>query len=162
MEFDLKSLFVPDSSPEKWCQNNSLVYSSLKTAEAVRSELTDTLNRLELPISEASFGTKTNTQNIKRALLAGFFMQVCTSSTSLPEFLRPNSPAGLNYVIDLDRSRCGRIWKLLHSDTLSFTHSPVTGPSPTSWGCQNGWFSTNTCFQKDNCIRTVSEISLQV
>lgn len=61
------------------------MYSSLKAAEAVRSELTDTLNRIELPISEASFGTKTNTHNIKRALLAGFFMQVWSRFTSLPE-----------------------------------------------------------------------------
>lgn len=50
--------------------------SALKTAEAVRSELTDTLNRIELPISEPSFGTRTNSLNLKRALLAGFFMQV--------------------------------------------------------------------------------------
>ncbi|KAK5618405.1 hypothetical protein CRENBAI_018631 [Crenichthys baileyi] len=40
------------------------------------SELTKTLNRIELPISEPSFGTKMNTNNIKRALLAGFFMQI--------------------------------------------------------------------------------------
>lgn len=71
------SLHVSDFSAGKWCQDNFLDYSSLKTAEAIRSELTDTLNRIELPISEPSFGTKTNTHNIKRALLAGFFMQVC-------------------------------------------------------------------------------------
>lgn len=144
MEFDLKSLFVPDSSPEKWCQNNSLVYSSLKTAKAVWSELTDTLNRLELPICEASIGTKTNTQNIKRALLAGFFMQVCTSSTSLPEFLRPDSPAGLNYVIDLDRSRCGRIWKLLRSDTK---HVALIHPL-SSYGAQSHWLPEWVVFHK--------------
>lgn len=71
------SLHVSDFSAGKWCQDSFLDYSSLKTAEAIRSELTDTLNRIELPISEPSFGTKTNTHNIKRALLAGFFMQVC-------------------------------------------------------------------------------------
>ncbi|XP_035853355.1 DEAD/H (Asp-Glu-Ala-Asp/His) box polypeptide 32a isoform X2 [Sander lucioperca] len=65
---------------EKWCQDYFLDYSALKTAEAIRSELTDTLNRIELPISEPSFGTKTNTHNIKRALLAGFFMQCLSRS----------------------------------------------------------------------------------
>ena len=68
--------FPPDINSEKWCQDYFLDHSALKKAEAIRSELTDTLNRIELPISEPSFGTKTNTLNLKRALLAGFFMQV--------------------------------------------------------------------------------------
>lgn len=75
-EFVCYVLFSTDFSAEKWCQDYYLDHSALKTAEAIRSELTDTLNRIELPISEPSFGTKTNTHNIKRALLAGFFMQV--------------------------------------------------------------------------------------
>ena len=36
----------------------------------------DILSRIELPVSEAAFGTQTNTLNIKRSLLSGFFMQV--------------------------------------------------------------------------------------
>lgn len=70
------SLYVSDFSAEKWSQDYFLDHSALKAAEVIRSELTETLNRIELPISEPSFGTKTNTHNIKRALLAGFFMQV--------------------------------------------------------------------------------------
>lgn len=69
-------IFNPDFSDENWCKDYFLDHSALKTAEAIRSELTDTLNRIELPISDPSFGTKTNTLNVKRALLAGFFMQV--------------------------------------------------------------------------------------
>lgn len=69
--------FFPDFSVEKWCQDYFLNHRALQTADAIRSELTDILRRIELPISEPSFGTKTNTHNIKRALLAGFFMQVC-------------------------------------------------------------------------------------
>lgn len=45
-------------------------------ADGIRSELTDTLKRIELPISVPAFGSRSNTVNIKRALLAGFFMQV--------------------------------------------------------------------------------------
>lgn len=74
------------------------MYSSLKTAEAVRSELTDIMNRIELPISEASFGTKTNSHNIKRALLAGFFMQV-RNVLHLCLNLCPDISAGFNCVI---------------------------------------------------------------
>ena len=45
-------------------------------ADALRTELTDTLKRIELPISVPAFGSRSNTFSIKRALLAGFFMQV--------------------------------------------------------------------------------------
>lgn len=67
---------VPVVSVEKWCQDYFLSLSALQTADAIRSELTDTLRRIELPVSMPSFGSKGNTLNIKRALLAGFFMQV--------------------------------------------------------------------------------------
>ncbi|KAG7463072.1 hypothetical protein MATL_G00191530 [Megalops atlanticus] len=63
------------SSLERWCQEHSLSYPALQMADAIRSELTDILRRLELPVSEPAFGTKSNTLNIQRALLAGFFMQ---------------------------------------------------------------------------------------
>uniref|UniRef100_A0A672G6T2 Helicase-associated domain-containing protein n=1 Tax=Salarias fasciatus TaxID=181472 RepID=A0A672G6T2_SALFA len=73
---NIYNAFKRNLTTEKWCREYFLDYSSLKTADAIRTELTDTLNRIELPISEPSFGTKTNTHNIKRALLAGFFMQI--------------------------------------------------------------------------------------
>ncbi|CAB1344002.1 unnamed protein product [Coregonus sp. 'balchen'] len=53
-------------SVEKWCQDCHLNHSALQTADSIRSELTDILKRIELPISETSFGTKTNTLNIAR------------------------------------------------------------------------------------------------
>ncbi|KAI7796737.1 DEAD/H (Asp-Glu-Ala-Asp/His) box polypeptide 32a [Triplophysa rosa] len=66
----------PYFSQEKWCQNYFLCCAALQTADAIRAELTDILKRIELPISEPSFGTKTNAISIKRALLAGYFMQI--------------------------------------------------------------------------------------
>uniref|UniRef100_H3CYD9 DEAH (Asp-Glu-Ala-His) box polypeptide 32a n=1 Tax=Tetraodon nigroviridis TaxID=99883 RepID=H3CYD9_TETNG len=127
------------SSPEKWCQNNFLVYSSLKTAEAIRSELTDTLNRIELPISEASFGTKANTQNIKRALLAGFFMQIARDvDGSGNYFILTHKHVALIHPLSVYGTQSHRLglpeWVVFHEYTLS----------------------------EDNCIRTVSEISPQV
>ena len=65
-----------DFNVESWCRDNFLNPTSLETAESLRSELRDILSRIELPVSEAAFGTQTNTLNIKRALLSGFFMQV--------------------------------------------------------------------------------------
>lgn len=60
-------------------------------ADGIRSELTDTLKRIELPISVPAFGSRSNTVNIKRALLAGFFMQVrkCNLLASILPFSLP-------------------------------------------------------------------------
>lgn len=162
--FDVKLLFTPDLSPEKWCKDNFLDHSSLKTAEAVRSELTDTLNRIELPISEASFGTKTNTRNIKRALLAGFFMQV-----------RGGSPLWLNVSKPARRDLTMRFTKIARDvdgagNYLVLTHKHVALIHPlSSYGAQSHklglpeWvvFHEYT-LSEDNCIRTVSEISPRV
>ncbi|XP_029695554.1 DEAD/H (Asp-Glu-Ala-Asp/His) box polypeptide 32a [Takifugu rubripes] len=127
------------SSPEKWCEDNFLDHSSLKTAEAVRSELTDTLNRIELPISEASFGTKTNTHNIKRALLAGFFMQIARDVDGAGNyFILTHKHVALIHPLSSYGAQSHKLglpeWVVFHEYTLS----------------------------EDNCIRTVSEISPQV
>lgn len=71
------SLIRPlDRSTERWCNEHFLSLSALQMADAVRTELTEILKRLELPVSSPAFGSKTNVMNIKKALLAGFFMQV--------------------------------------------------------------------------------------
>ncbi|TMS22629.1 Putative pre-mRNA-splicing factor ATP-dependent RNA helicase DHX32 [Larimichthys crocea] len=117
-------------SAEKWCQDYFLDYSALKTAEAIRSELNDTLNRIELPISEPSFGTKTNTHNIKRALLAGFFMQIA----------RDVDGAG-NYFI-LTHKHVANVHPL----------SGYWGSVAQSWGCQSGSFSMTTPCQRTTAL----------
>ncbi|KAK2820540.1 hypothetical protein Q5P01_023499 [Channa striata] len=125
-------------SAEKWCRDYFLDYSALKTADNIRSELTDTLNRIELPISEPSFGTKTNSLNVRRALLAGFFMQIAR---------------------DVDGS--GNYFILTHK------HMAQVHPL-SSYGAQSHklrlpeWvvFHEHT-LSENNCMRTVSEISPQ-
>ncbi|XP_072229303.1 DEAD/H (Asp-Glu-Ala-Asp/His) box polypeptide 32a [Leuresthes tenuis] len=123
---------------EKWCQGYFLDHSALKMAEAIRSELTDTLNRIELPISEPSFGTKTNTNNLKRALLAGFFMQIAR---------------------DVDGS--GNYFILTHKH-MAQVH-PLSG-----YGAQSHklglpeWIVFNEYNLSENCMKTVSKISPQV
>uniref|UniRef100_A0A4W4GJN8 Helicase-associated domain-containing protein n=1 Tax=Electrophorus electricus TaxID=8005 RepID=A0A4W4GJN8_ELEEL len=54
----------------------TLLLAALQTADAVRAELAEILKRLELPVSSPAFSSKINMLNIKRALLAGFFMQI--------------------------------------------------------------------------------------
>lgn len=65
-----------DCNVEKWCRDLCLNHAALLMADALHTELTSTLKRIELPISVPAFGSRSNTLNIKRALLAGFFMQV--------------------------------------------------------------------------------------
>lgn len=65
-----------DCNVQKWCQDLCLNHAALLTADTLHSELINTLKRIELPISVPAFGSRNNTLNIKRALLAGYFMQV--------------------------------------------------------------------------------------
>ncbi|XP_030256057.1 DEAD/H (Asp-Glu-Ala-Asp/His) box polypeptide 32a [Sparus aurata] len=126
-------------SAEKWCKDYFLDHSALKTAEAIRSELTDTLNRIELPISEPSFGTKSNTHNIKRALLAGFFMQIAR---------------------DVDGS--GNYFILTHKHMAQVHPLSSYGAQSHKLGLPEWVVFHDYTLSENNCMRTVSEISPQV
>ncbi|XP_023262326.1 putative pre-mRNA-splicing factor ATP-dependent RNA helicase DHX32 [Seriola lalandi dorsalis] len=126
-------------SVEKWCQDYFLDHSALKTAEAIRSELTDTLNRIELPISDPSFGTKTNTLNVKRALLAGFFMQIAR---------------------DVDGS--GNYFILTHKHMAQVHPLSSYGAQSQKLGLPEWVVFHEYTLSENNCMRTVSEISPQV
>ncbi|CAJ1080242.1 DEAD/H (Asp-Glu-Ala-Asp/His) box polypeptide 32a [Xyrichtys novacula] len=126
-------------SAKKWCQDYFLNHSALKTAEAIRSELTDTLNRIELPISEPSFGTKTNAHNLKRALLAGFFMQIAR---------------------DVDGS--GNYFILTHKHMAQVHPLSCYGAQSHKLGLPEWIVFHEYTLSGNNCMRTVSEISPQV
>uniref|UniRef100_A0A7N8X8G4 DEAH-box helicase 32 (putative) n=1 Tax=Mastacembelus armatus TaxID=205130 RepID=A0A7N8X8G4_9TELE len=128
-----------DFSAEKWCHDYFLDHSALKTAEAIRSELTDTLNKIELPISEPSFGTKTNTLNIKRALLAGFFMHIAR---------------------DVDGS--GNYFILTHKHMAHVHPLSSYGAQSHKLGLPEWVVFHEYNLSESNCMRTVSEISPQV
>ncbi|XP_043845919.1 putative pre-mRNA-splicing factor ATP-dependent RNA helicase DHX32 isoform X2 [Dromiciops gliroides] len=67
---------VSENCVEKWCADHFLSPSALRTADGIRHELLDIVRRIELPYSEPAFGSKENTLNIKKALVAGYFMQI--------------------------------------------------------------------------------------
>uniref|UniRef100_A0A4W5LM48 DEAH-box helicase 32 (putative) n=1 Tax=Hucho hucho TaxID=62062 RepID=A0A4W5LM48_9TELE len=135
---------------EKWCQDYHLSHCALQTAASIRSQLTDTLKRIELPISETSFGTKTNTLNIKRALLAGFFMQIARDVDGSGNYfmlthrhmaqVHPASSYGAKgHQLGLPE------WVLFHEYTLSENncHSPLTFSSNDPRGHSPLTFSSN-------------------
>uniref|UniRef100_A0A8B9KA48 DEAH (Asp-Glu-Ala-His) box polypeptide 32a n=1 Tax=Astyanax mexicanus TaxID=7994 RepID=A0A8B9KA48_ASTMX len=112
------------NNPEKWCQDFFLCCSALRAADAVRDELTDILRRLELPLSEPAFGTKTNTLNIKRALLSGYFMQVARDvDGSGNYFMLSNKHLAQVHPLSAYGSRAQKLglpeWVLFHEYTLS-------------------------------------------
>ncbi|RVE59763.1 hypothetical protein OJAV_G00191740 [Oryzias javanicus] len=129
----------PYVTPEKWCQDRFLDLSALKTADVIRSELTDTLNRIELPISEPSFGTKTNTCSIKRALLAGFFMQVAR---------------------DVDGS--GNYFILSHKHMAQVHPLSCYGAQSHKQGLPEWLLFNEYTLSENNCMKTASEISPQM
>ncbi|XP_006867497.1 PREDICTED: putative pre-mRNA-splicing factor ATP-dependent RNA helicase DHX32 [Chrysochloris asiatica] len=61
---------------ERWCQDHFLHWPALRAADAIRSELTDIIRRIELPYAEPAFGAQENVLNIKKALLSGYFVQI--------------------------------------------------------------------------------------
>ncbi|KAF7661472.1 hypothetical protein LDENG_00260920 [Lucifuga dentata] len=126
-------------SVEKWCGDYFLDHNVLKAADAIRSELTDILNRIKLPVSEPSFGTKTNTQNIKRALLAGFFMQIAR---------------------DVDGS--GNYSILTHKHIAQMHPSSSYGTKSHKLGLPEWVVFHEYTLSENNCIKTVSAISPQV
>ncbi|KAK3537941.1 hypothetical protein QTP70_024543 [Hemibagrus guttatus] len=123
-------------STERWCDEHFLSLSALQMADVVRTELTDILKRLELPLSSPAFGSKTNILNIKMALLAGFFMQVA----------RDIDGTG-NYSI-LTHKHVAQI----HPLSVYGTESPK--PNLPEWVLYH-----KHTLSENNCIRTVTQIS---
>uniref|UniRef100_A0A3Q1BD00 Helicase ATP-binding domain-containing protein n=1 Tax=Amphiprion ocellaris TaxID=80972 RepID=A0A3Q1BD00_AMPOC len=122
----------PYCNVEKWCQDFYLNHTSLLTADALRTELSDTLKRIELPISVAAFGSRSNTIHIKRALLAGFFMQVAR---------------------DVDGS--GNYFILTHKHVAQIHPLSGYGAKSPKLGLPEWVLFHEHSFSEDNCLRTL-------
>lgn len=124
------------SKVEQWCDEHFLSLAALQTADAIRSELTEILKRLELPVSLPAFGSRSNSLNVRRALLAGFFMQVARDIDGSGNYfmLTHKHVAQIHplsgYGLEVNKKNLPE-WVLYHEHTLS----------------------------ENNCIRTVSQIS---
>uniref|UniRef100_A0A671NCZ8 Putative pre-mRNA-splicing factor ATP-dependent RNA helicase DHX32 n=1 Tax=Sinocyclocheilus anshuiensis TaxID=1608454 RepID=A0A671NCZ8_9TELE len=126
----------PYSNVERWCEDHFLCLSALQTADAIRSELTEILKRLELPVSLPAFGSKSNSLNIKHALLAGFFMQVAR---------------------DIDGS--GNYFMLTHKHVAQIHPLSGYGTEMHKKNLPEWLLYHEHTLSENNCIRTVSQIS---
>lgn len=126
--------------------------------------MTDTLNRIELPISEPSFGTRTNSLNLKRALLAGFFMQVGGGDRGIQASAQLNymaaSPLGRQIARDVDGA--GNYLILAHKHVAHLHPESGYGAPSHKLGLPEWVVFHDYTFSENNCMRTVSEISPQV
>jgi pre-mRNA-splicing factor ATP-dependent RNA helicase DHX15/PRP43 len=68
--------------PRQWCHDHFLSYRSLQQADDVRLQLKRIMEREEIKLVSTSFEDKNYYVNIRRSLVAGFFMQVAKRETS--------------------------------------------------------------------------------
>jgi pre-mRNA-splicing factor ATP-dependent RNA helicase DHX15/PRP43 len=64
------------ANPKQWCHDHFLSYRALQQADNVRMQLKRIMERSELELMSTPFENKKYYENIQRALVAGFFMQV--------------------------------------------------------------------------------------
>lgn len=64
------------SDPKKWCHEHFLSLRALQSADNVRQQLKRIMEKSEIDLMSTDFQDKNYYVNIRRALVAGFFMQV--------------------------------------------------------------------------------------
>jgi pre-mRNA-splicing factor ATP-dependent RNA helicase DHX15/PRP43 len=61
---------------QSWCYDNYINHRSMKSADAVRSQLERLMGRFELPLLTNDWNSNEYYPNIRKAVMAGYFMQV--------------------------------------------------------------------------------------
>ena len=116
------------SDVKQWCYDHFLNYRSLQQADNVRLQLRRIMERNELELVSTPFEDKKYYENIRRALVAGFFMQVAKKDSSGKAYITVDNQA-----------------VLLHPSTVLGQES--------DWVVYNEFVLTTK-----NYIRTVSEV----
>lgn len=119
------------NSALRWCQENMINHRALVMADNSRSQLAKIMRRCNIPLLSLSDDDLKYSQNIRKALLRGFFMQIASRSFG----------KGKTYLTVKDQQNV-----LLHP-------SCGLGSAP-QWVMYNEFVLTNT-----NYIRTCSQVS---
>ena len=64
------------ANPKQWCHDHFLSFRALSQADNVRTQLKRIMERMDIDFQSTPFEDKKFYENIRRALVAGFFMQV--------------------------------------------------------------------------------------
>lgn len=68
--------YKSNGEDSKWCYDNFLNQRSLKSADNVRKQLKRTMEQFDLDLVSTNFEDKSYYTNIRKAMVAGYFMQV--------------------------------------------------------------------------------------
>jgi len=68
--------FKGEVNQPAWCREHFLSYRALQNADNVRAQLQRIMERLEIRLVSTEFSEKSYYENIRKALVSGFFMQV--------------------------------------------------------------------------------------
>lgn len=115
---------------KKWCHEHFLSYRHLSSADNVRAQLKRIMETHDIQLVSTPFQDKEYYVNIRRALLAGFFMQVAMRESS-------NS----------------KVYKTVKDDQLVMIHPGTVVTSPYDWVVYNEFVLTTKQY-----VRTVTNI----
>ena len=76
-EINATKKMILGNEDTNWCYENFVNYRSLKQADNVRQQLSRIMDRFNLKRTSTDFSSKDYYINIRKALVQGFFMQVC-------------------------------------------------------------------------------------
>lgn len=114
----------------KWCHEHFLSFRHLSTSDDVRGQLKRIMETHGLELMSTPFNDKNYYVNIRRALLAGFFMQVAMKESS-----------------------SGKVYKTVKDDQLVMIHPSTVLQNPYDWVLYNEFVLTSKQY-----VRTVTNI----
>lgn len=115
---------------KRWCHEHFLSYRHLSSADNVRAQLKRIMETHDIDLVSTPFQDKNYYTNIRRALLAGFFMQVAMRESS-------NS----------------KVYKTVKDDQLVMIHPSTSVTNPYDWVVYNEFVLTTKQY-----VRTVTNI----
>ncbi|KAH8816342.1 P-loop containing nucleoside triphosphate hydrolase protein [Xylogone sp. PMI_703] len=117
------------ADPAKWCREHFLSYRALQSADNVRQQLKRIMEIKEIELMSTPFSDKNYYVNIRRALVAGFFMQVAK------------------------REGSGKTYKTVKDDQSVLLHPSTVLGVDSEWVVYNEFVLTTK-----NYIRTVTSV----
>lgn len=120
---------VAQADPRKWCHEHFLSLRALQSADNVRQQLKRIMEKSELELVSTDFNDKEYYTNIRRALVAGFFMQVAKKEPS------------------------GKTYKTVKDDQTVLLHPSTVLGVDSEWVVYNEFVLTTK-----NYVRTVTSV----
>jgi len=117
------------ADPKRWCHEHFLSLRALQSADNVRSQLKRIMEKSEIDLVSTDFNDKMYYTNIRRALVAGFFMQVAKKEAS------------------------GKTYKTVKDDQSVLLHPSTVLGQDSEWVLYNEFVLTTK-----NYVRTVTAV----